>query len=86
MARNTAAQLRARSSARKADRVVDLILDEASRVSLYGETEFAVPPAHDYNRLSESEKAEVKATFEALGYKFELRIALENLRYMVLTW
>jgi hypothetical protein len=86
MARSTAAQLRTLATARKPERMVDQLLESARSSALYGETEFAIPPAHDYNRLSAVEKDEIKQALESLGYRFESRSPLPNLTYMVILW
>lgn len=49
----------------------DRLLEEAMVAATFGETEFSIPPLHDFNYLAAAEKDEIKSTLETLGFTLE---------------
>lgn len=68
--------------------MLDRLLEEAWLAATFGETEFSIPPLHDFNGLTAAEKDEIKSALQTLGFTPEPREVADRpgVMYTVFRW
>lgn len=87
MARITAQQLRFITNRDRHEKVIDQILEDATKAAMMGETELAISPIHIFTvKFEQAERDQIKLQLEALGFELEKRVLNEKTVFWVLKW